>query len=81
MACIKAKSKVYEIVANIPVFLAAAMGGGCGDKPRWFNIFWIAVGFLIALMIFNSPSQCLHLLSKQQTFNQPNQHVKHMAYF
>ena len=49
--------------ANIPLLLAAAIGGGWGDKPRWFNIFWIAVGFLIALMIFNSPPQCLHLLT------------------
>ena len=45
MACIKAKSKAYEMVAKIPMFLASAMGGGLGDKPRWFNIFWIAVGF------------------------------------
>ena len=55
MACIKAKSKVYEMVAKIPVFLAAAMGGGLGDKPRWVNIFWIAIELSIALMIFNSP--------------------------
>ena len=35
MACIKAKSKAYEMVAKIPMFLAGAMGGGLGDKPRW----------------------------------------------
>ena len=61
MACIKAKSKAYEMVAKIPMFLAGAMGGGLGDKPRWFNIFWIAVGFLIAQMILSSPPQFLHL--------------------
>ena len=46
MACIKAKSKVYEIVANISLVLSGATGGGLADKPRWFNIFWIAFRFL-----------------------------------
>ena len=63
MACIKAKSKAYEMVAKIPMFLASAMGGGLGDKPRWVNIFWIAIELSIALMIFNSPPQYLHLLT------------------
>ena len=31
LSLIKAKSKVYEMVANIPVFLAAAIGEGSQD--------------------------------------------------
>ena len=51
------------MVANISLILAGAMGGGLGDKPRWVNIFWIAIGLKIALMIFSSPLQYLHLLT------------------
>ena len=44
MACIKAKSKAYEMVAKIPMFLASAMGGGLGERIEVIDGFALISG-------------------------------------
>ena len=48
------------MIVNISLVLDAAMGGGCGDRPRCESILATVTGSLIALIIFSGPLQCLH---------------------